>query len=502
MKLNKSKLEVIKGSVELPNNYSFSLPEKVLQFGTGVLLRGLPDFFIDKANKQGVFNGRVVVVKSTDKGDTKDFDEQNSLYTVCVRGIEKGNKVHENIVCSSISRVLTASKEWNNILDFAASPSLEIVISNTTEAGIAYLDEDIFNKTPKSFPAKLLAILYHRYKMYNGSKDRGLVIIPTELIPDNGDILKSIILKLAKKNDLNQDFINWVEENNSFCNSLVDRIVPGKPDEETLNALRQELGYDDELLTVAEAYSLWVIQGDEAIKSKLAFAEVDKAIVITPDIDLHRELKLRLLNGTHTLSCAVAFLSDLKTVKEAMDDESTEAFISILMKSEIAHSIPYPVAKEIAEDFSDKVLDRFRNPHIKHQWISISMNYTSKLKLRVVPLVIKYAELFGKVPELMAFGFAAYIRFMKAVKIDGNYYGEFNGSQYLINDEKAEHIFDLFTKANENVIKDILSDVSIWDTDLSLIPGFEETVKTFYQEIEKTSVKEVLKVTVGDKINA
>lgn len=500
MKLSKSTLENIKGLVELPNHNIFNFPEKVLQFGTGVLLRGLPDYYIDKANKQGVFNGRVVVVKSTNNGDTRNFDEQNSLYTLCIRGIEKGSKIHENIICSSISRVLTANKEWDDILDFVASPSLEIIISNTTEAGLVYQDEGVLTSIPHSFPGKLLALLFHRYKMYNGSKDRGLIIIPTELIPNNGDKLQEIVIRLAERNDLHEDFVRWIKESNSFCNSLVDRIVPGKPDEETLNTIKNELGYNDELLSMAEVYNLWVIQGDERIKSKLTFAEANKGIVITPDIDLHRELKLRLLNGTHTLSCAVAFLTGFETVKEAMDDENMEAFISNLMKSEIAAAIPYQVPAHLAIDFSDNVLDRFRNPHIKHQWLSISMNYTSKLKTRVVPLLNRYAELFFKTPDYMAFGFAAYIRFMNAEKINGAYYGEINGLKYQVNDDKIEYIHNLFSNT-DCIVKAILSDLTLWDTDLSSLPGFEQLVKEFYFSIEKTSVKEQLITRIENKVN-
>ncbi|WP_113664225.1 tagaturonate reductase [Pedobacter nanyangensis] len=504
MKLSRSTFAEIAGSVELPGPEVFNLPEKVLQFGTGVLLRGLPDHYIDQANKQGVFNGRVVVVKSTDKGDTKDFEEQNSLYTLCVRGIENGKKVHEDIVNASVSRVLNANEQWETILDFAASSSLELIISNTTEAGIAFVDENVLVSPPISFPGKLVSVLYHRFKMYNGARDKGLVIIPTELIADNGDKLKEIVLKLAVGNKLPSPFLDWLRECNTFCNSLVDRIVPGKPDEETLQAQKDALGYEDGLLIMAEAYSLWAIQGDEKIKSKLTFATVDKGVIITPDIDLHRELKLRLLNGTHTLSCAVAFLAGFGTVKQAMEDENMEAFIAGLMKSEIASAIPYQVPTDAAIDFSDKVLDRFRNPHIKHQWLSISMNYTSKLKARVVPLLKRYAELFHKAPELMAFGFASYIRFIKAEKIDGLYYGKINGTKYLINDDKIEHIYQLFLNNEGNIVQAILKDTALWDTDLSMLPGFEALVNGFYLTMANadTSVKEQLMNIIENKIDA
>ncbi|RZJ92008.1 MAG: tagaturonate reductase [Chryseobacterium sp.] len=500
MKLSKSTIGDLTSRAEMPDQSIFKLPEKVLQFGTGVLLRGLPDYYIDKANKQGIFNGRIVVVKSTDKGDTNDFDEQNSLYTLCVRGVEDGKMVHKNVINASISRVLNAKEEWELILDFAASSSLDIIISNTTEAGIVFVDENILSSPPVSFPGKLTSVLHYRYEMYNGAKDKGLIIIPTELIPDNGDKLKEIVVKLAESNHLSQGFLSWIEECNTFCNSLVDRIVPGKPDEETLRMQREELGYNDNLLIMSEAYSLWAIEGDENIKSRLTFAEADKGVVITSDIGLHRELKLRLLNGTHTLSCAVAFLAGFETVKEAMDDEYMEAFISQLMKSEIAAAIPYQVSTDLSINFSNKVLDRFRNPHIKHQWLSIAMNYSAKLKTRVVPLLKRYSELFQKAPQLMAFGFACYIRLMRAVKIDEHYYGEVKGLKYRINDDKISHVHQLSQDDNENIINAILKDEALWDIDLTALTGFEESVSAFYNAISETSVKEQLNTVAQHKM--
>lgn len=495
MKLNRNNFDNInKEETILPSEDIFNLPEKVLQFGTGVLLRGLPNYYIDKANRQGVYNGRVVVVKSTDNGSTADFDDQNSLYTICVRGIKDGEKIEENIVSSAISRVLTAGKDWEEILDFAASPTLELIISNTTEVGIQLVEEDdVHAFPPVSFPGKLLAILFHRYKMYNGSVDRGLVIIPTELIPDNASKLKEILLVLAKKNQLPAAFIKWMFECNTFCNSLVDRIVPGKPDSTMLSKIESKLGYKDDLLTMSEVYSLWAIEGDEKVQDKLSFGSVDKGVIVTPDINLHRELKLRLLNGTHTLSSGVAFLAGFDTVKEAMDDPKMESFIATLMKSEIANAIPYTVTEEITKVFSNNVLDRFRNPHIKHQWLSITMNYTSKLKMRVVPLLVNYYTRLNSIPILIAFGFSAYIHFMKGEKIDGRFYGTLNNKKYLINDDKAEYVVSIMNNSTpENLVQNILQDNSLWGEDLSQIPDFVRIVNKNLTEIEALSVKEKL----------
>src|SRR5437868_6127864 len=327
-------------SIEVPTEAMLELPEKVLQFGTGVLLRGLPDYFIDKANKKGIFNGRIVVVKSTDGGDAVSFDKQDGLYSLCVRGIENGESKEENIVCAAISRVLSAKNEWDKILECAKNPELKVIISNTTEVGIELVHDDITRYPPVSFPGKLLAFLHERYKAFNGSKDSGMVIVPTELIVDNGKKLESIVAELAHLNGLDDNFIDWLENSNSFCNSLVDRIVPGKPDVASKESLEKMLGYSDELLTMCEVYRLWAIEGDEKIASVLTFAQADEAVVIAKNIDLFRELKLRLLNGTHTLSSGIAVLSGIKTVKQAMDDATMSTYISNLMRKEIAPAIP------------------------------------------------------------------------------------------------------------------------------------------------------------------
>jgi len=467
-----------KDVVDVPDEKLFGLPEKVLQFGTGVLLRGLPDYFIDKANRKHVFNGRIVVVKSTDGGDAHAFEKQDSLYTICIRGIEDGKKIDKNIINSSISRVLSAKSDWDKVLECAHNPELTVVISNTTEVGIQLVNELITNTPPASFPGKLLAVLYERFKTFSGSEASGLVIVPTELITDNGKKLKDIILKLAAFNNLEAPFIKWLENSNRFCNTLVDRIVPGKPKPEPLEKLSVELGYSDDLLTMSEVYRLWAIEGDDKVKAVLSFAQVDDGVVITPDISLHKELKLRMLNGTHTLSCALAFLSGFKTVKNAMDDDKMVQFISDLMLKEIAPAIPYEIDAKAAEIFGSKVLDRFRNPHIEHFWISISMQYTSKLKMRVLPLIINYIRKFNKVPELMATGFAAYLLFLKPVKTeDGKYFGNWQGTEYPINDDEAAWFYEQWQGGETAaVVENILKNKDLWGTDLTLLPDFTANV--------------------------
>lgn len=488
MILNKANLSLIKSDkVEKPEAGVFDLPEKVLQFGTGVLLRGLPDYFIDKANRQGLFNGRVVVVKSTDKGGTDTFETQNGLYTLCIRGIDNGEKVEENRICSAISRVLSAKNHWREILQCAHNKDLQIIISNTTEVGITLVEESIHQEPPVSFPAKLLAFLYERYKACNGGAEGGMVIIPTELIVGNGDRLSEILFALAKFNKLEEAFIEWLKTNNIVCNSLVDRIVPGKPAADIKEQIEESLGYKDEMMIMGEVYRLWAIEGDDRVKEVLSFAPADKGVIIEPDIEKYRELKLRLLNGTHTLSCGLAFLSGIQTVKDAMEDKQFGQFIHDLMLNEIAPAIPAKVDSNEAERFGLQVLDRFRNPAIKHQWISITLQYTSKIRMRVVPVLLKYIEDYKKVPGHIALGFAAYLRFMKAEKKDGaGYTGIWDGKDYPINDDKASYFFEQWKNTNpDELVKKVLSDVDLWGTDLSQLVSFMQSVQANLRSLMK-----------------
>ncbi len=476
--------------VETVANTVFELPEKVLQFGTGVLLRGLPDYFIDKANKQGIFNGRVVVVKSTSGGDLAAFEKQDGLYSLCIRGIENNEPVFKNIICAAISRVLPAKEQWDEILSCAENPDMQVVISNTTEVGIVLTNDNMHASPPKSFPGKLLAFLYKRYKFFNGDTQKGMVVVPTELISENGDKLLSIILELAHQNGLEIPFIDWLENANQFCNSLVDRIVPGKPDENTKAVLQEQLGYQDDLLIMSEAYCLWAIQGNDTIKNILSFANADNGIVITEDIRLFKELKLRLLNGTHSLSCAVAFLSGITTVTEGMDNALISTYVKELMQQEIAKAIPYEVPLKDALAFSENVLDRFRNKDIEHLWINISLNYTAKLEMRIVAVLFRFVAQFGKVPDKIALGFAAFIVFMKATKqVNTKYYGQLQGEDYLIDDPHAAYFFEQWNSFETNeVVKNILSNEEFWKSDLTAIPGFLENVTEKVNEIKQNGM--------------
>ena len=507
MRLNKEL--ILKGKLppafNAPGADVFNLPEKVLQFGTGVLLRGLPDFYIDKANKQNVFNGRIVVVKSTG-GDVDEFAIQDGLYTQCIKGIVEGKPVEENIINASVSKVLSAQNNWKEILQYAESIDMQVIISNTTEIGIELkADDDIYAALPKSFPGKLLAFLFKRFQHFNGSHESGMVIIPTELIVDNGIKLKEIVLKLAAINNLSNEFIEWIREANDFCNSLVDRIVPGALKKQDQLTFEKKAGYTDALTIMSEPYSLWAIESSsDKTKNILSFCTVDNTVIITPDINKYRELKLRLLNATHTFSCALAYLAGFDLVYESMNDDAVCKFFRQLMLQEIAPCITGDtITHEEAVIFANSVIDRFCNPFIEHKWLSISMNYTAKMKMRCVPLILNYYKRAGKIPSYMAAGFAAYILFTKPVELtDGIYYGKTHEKKYKIDDNNAAQFYELWKNYSANeVAQKVLSDELLWGTDLTTIPAFAALVQYFFQQFNRSEFKYVIaRLSHGGKV--
>jgi tagaturonate reductase len=497
---NISKISGGKG-VDIPKRASFSMPEKVLQFGTGVLLRGLPDYFINKANQNNIFNGRIVVVKSTEKGDAGAFDTQDGLYTVCIRGLENGKQVDKKVINASISRVLSAQTQWLEILACASNPDLRVIISNTTEMGIKLMEEDLISALPPvSFPGKLLSFLYKRFLIFKGSEESGMVILPTELIPVNGELLKQICVRLAEINHYGPVFMNWLIKANDFCNTLVDRIVPGAlPYNERQKVLNQ-LGYEDHLMIMAEPYSLWAIETSRSrTREILSFAKDEKGVILTERIDKHRELKLRLLNAPHTFVCALAIWSRYSTVKEAMQHDPFRSLITELIYQEIIPSITNgEIGEKEAKTFAAKVLDRFSNPFIDHEWISISFQYTSKISMRCIPVLLNYYKREGKAPHYIALGFAAYILFMCSQKNEkGEYTGKMNGTDYVINDDKASILHTYWQKGSTaEVVNAVLSDESLWNTDLTDLFQFEKTVLDNIERIKNKKIESLLQSSI------
>jgi tagaturonate reductase len=492
MILSKNNLSAItSNNVVKPMVNCFDLPVKVIQFGTGVLLRGLSDYIIDKANREQIFNGRIVVVKSTRQGDLKAFREQDNLYTLLIRGVENNHKKKENVICSAIAYVVSADGNWQKIIALAISPDLKVILSNTTEIGLQYVEESIHLSPPSSFPAKLLALLYKRYEHFNRNIEKKLIVIPTELLPNNGEILKEIIVQLADFNELENEFKLWLDETTFFCNSLVDRIVTGHPSSEEKIVIEGELGYSDDLMIIAEAYYLWAIEGNDAVKEILSFEKTDENIIVTADINNFRELKLRLLNGTHTLSCALAILMKFKSVGEAVDDKSFLLFMKSLM-TEIGESIPGKIDAKEAIDFSAKVLDRFRNPYIKHLWVNISQQYTIKMKTRVIPIIVESAKRFNKVSRAITIGFAAYLVFMRSQKIGAEYKGEYLGDDHSVVDEKAPYFFNIWQIDGWEKLNMKLKNDELWGYDLSLLTGFSAAVRHYVKGILKGNIHQLL----------
>jgi len=456
------------------------LPEKVLQFGTGVLLRGLCDYSIDKANKQGIFNGRVVVVKSTDSGGADDFETQHGLYTHFVKGIDNGQTVDETVINASISRLLSAKSQWGQVLACAANPHMQVIISNTTEVGIAYTEEDVHAAPPASFPGKLLAFLLERYKVFGGSQGSGMVIVPTELIVNNAGKLKEILVALARFSNAGEAFIDWLECHNHFCNSLVDRIVPGKLAATEKAAAEHALGYTDELMIMSEVYSLWAIEcAKPEVLQALSFSLADKGVVLAHDITKFRELKLRLLNGAHTFTCGLAVLAGLDTVKAAMANEAFLGFIKKLMLHEIAPGlVNESLTIEEAKNFALTVIDRFSNPYIEHRWLSITLQYSSKMLMRNVPNLLNHYAHSSTVPDCMALGFACYLRFMQSHKNEqGQYVGHALGKDYSINDDKAGLLHQHYDRKELlPFVYEVLGDERLWGRDLNSLLGFTDAV--------------------------
>lgn len=499
MKLNHNALANLKANSNLfiPDLSARNFPERVLQFGTGVLLRALPDFIIDKANQSGNFDGKIVMVKSTNAGDSNDFKEQDGLFTVCVRGRSNGLDVAENHLISSVSRVLNANEEWNSILQLASSPNLEFVFSNTTEVGISKVKDSIYDQPPVSFPGKLLSFLYNRFTFFKGDSTKGLIIIPTELILDNGKVLNQIILELAKENSLSENFIDWLNNCNYFCNSLVDRIVPGKLSNEDKLNIEQELGYQDELMIMSEVYQLWAIEVPRNLDpTRIRFAKNNPAVIVATNIEKYRELKLRLLNAAHTFSCGIALFAGFNSVKEAMDNQPFSTFLEELMKQEI---IPVMISKEIsesdAESFAQHVLDRFRNNYIEHLWINISVQYAAKMQMRNIDLMKRYLLQQKNIPEHMLIGFAAFLLWMKcSINADGDYIQSINGRDFIVQDIHAGLFASAWKSPNIwTTVNQILSDENIWGEDLTKYISFTQDVVDALNKLIKDGVSLYLK---------
>ena len=471
-----------------PTAGMLELPEKVMQFGTGGFLRAFADYFIDEANRQGVFSGRVVMVGSTGSKRTSLLNAQGGLYTVRVQGVRKGDIVEEHRVICSVSRALSAKDHWDEVVQLAKSPDLELVISNTTELGVVYDPDDTYAEAaPRSFPGKLTAVLFERATHYSYAPDRGLVVLPCELITQNGDTLKSIVMKLAEDWALGDEFMGWLNTSVYFCNTLVDRIVPGTPAKDVLDALYNQLGYTDAMLTNAEVYKLWPIEGPPEALERITFARANPDVVLTEDVHPYKERKVRILNGAHTSSVPVAFLMGEETVIGMMENPKTAAFVRNVMLENIVPSLDVPGGVAFAEE----VLDRFKNPFLRHKLIDISWQSTSKWRLRLLPSIQRYYEKHNALPLHICAGFAAYLVFMRGVsEKDGVIYGEWNGQAYPIRDDQASFYKKAWAdvdatdqQAVQTFVTSICKHEPFWGNTLTAIPGFNERITMYCWQI-------------------
>ncbi|MGB9976024.1 tagaturonate reductase [Thermovenabulum sp.] len=501
VKLNK---QLLKGNFEFPSDlevqdFPEDLPEKVIQFGEGNFLRAFVDWMFHQMNKAHLFNGRVVVVQPIAEGLVEKLNQQDGLYTLILRGLKDGVPTEIKEIISSVSRGINPYTQWEEFLRCAEDPNIEFVISNTTEAGIYYDKNDSLDKRPPvSFPGKLVAYLFHRYKHFSGDPTKGMVIIPCELIDRNGDNLRKIVLQLSKDWNLPEEFIKWVEENNIFLNTLVDRVVTGYPKDE-ITEIISKLGYEDELLDTGELFHLWVIEGPKELSEKLPFTKVGLNVIWTDDMTPYRTRKVRILNGAHTSSVPAAFLYGLETVGEMMDHDVMGEYVKNIIYDEIIPSID--LDKKMLTDFADSVIERFRNPFIKHYLISILLNSSSKFKTRVLPSIIEYYRRFGKLPEKLTFSMAALIAVYKDGRVEGTSMvarrekGEFIMKDDLPVLQFLENTWKKFNGSLESAIevaREVLGNIDLWEEDLNNIPGFTEKVGNYLYQISAEGIRETV----------
>lgn len=472
-----------RGDVLVPPAALLDLPERVVQFGTGAFLRGFVEFFVDEANRRGEFDGRIVAVSSTGSGRDDVLTAQNGLYTLATQGVDAGTARKEYRVVASLSRALPAHDRWSDVLACARNPELELIVSNTTEVGIALdPDDDPALDPPRSFPGKLTRFLLERARAFDFDTARGVVVLPCELIEDNGDRLREIVLALAERWRLGDEFRHWVETAVPFCNTLVDRIVPGAPGADDAASIRHALGYRDDLVTTCEVYRLFAIEADDAVRARIRFAGADRGIVVTNDVRPYRARKVRLLNGTHTISVAAALLCGCETVREAVEQELVGRFIRQALFDELVPGVDAPGA----EAFAAEVMDRFANPFIRHALFDITLQGTMKMRVRVVPAIVEYAARTGRVPASLAFGFAAYLAFMR-----GDLQAERRRAGLAVPaDDHGAAVRDRWTLVERGgdlagLVRATCADVATWGTDLAAVPGFADAVTDHLERIDR-----------------
>ena len=407
--------------------------ERIIQFGEGGFLRGFADWMLQIVNEITDFDGKVVVVQPIEKGMCDVLSEQNCEYTHICRGLEGVETKRINV----ISRCVKPYDDFEGYMRLAENPDFRFVISNTTEAGIRFDENDKTEDRPaKTFPAKLTQLLKKRFDLGLS----GFIFLPCELIDKNGENLKKCVLKYADLWELGEEFTNWIEKENIFCNTLVDRINTGYPKDE-------DTGIDDKMLNTSEYFHLWVIEGYKDLFTEIPFDKCGLNVILTDNLEMYRTRKVRILNGAHTSLVPYALLSGFDTVKSCMDDEKMLSHIKACVYDEIIPTLDLP--KEELTEYADNVLKRFANPYIKHYLSSIALNSVSKFKVRVLPSILEYIKRFNKMPETLIFSFAKLIEFYRTD---------------MTNDDK-----DVTAFMKTASVKEILSNTKLWDEDLSYL---------------------------------
>ena len=446
-------------------------PVRAVQFGAGMFLRGFADWMLEALAERCGWEGSVTVVKSTSRPGAEALAEQNGLYTVALRGLENGEPVETFRAIKVIDRVLNATRDYAEYAALAQCPTLRFVLSNTTEAGIAPDDGDELKLCPpRSYPGKLTKFLYERAEHFAYAPDKGLIVLPCELIERNGQTLRSLVLRSAERWGLGARFIDWVTHCCAFADTLVDRIVTGYPADAP--ALWQKLGYRDEALVAAEPYALWVIACPADVERELPLRRAGLPVVYTHDLTPYRTRKVRVLNGAHTAFVPAAYLAGFTIVRDAVLDADFAAFIRSALSKEVLPTIDQPRAE--LDAYAGSVLERFANPYIDHRLLAICLNSVSKWRARILPTLLDCAALGLPAPRL-AFSLAALIALYKA-------------HPDLMQDDPAA--LDCLIRQD---VSDILRAQALWGMDLTEIPGFAAQVEDWFARIGRHGVRACIK---------
>lgn len=450
-------------------------PTRVIQFGEGNFLRAFIDWQIQQMNKQGLFNGGVEVVQPISAGRTKDLDQQDDLYTVLLEGKLEGKTVQEHEVVECINGTVRPTEDFNAYLDLAKIDTVQFIFSNTTEAGISYdpTDQLIPDQAPKSYPGKLTALLYKRFKL--GKK--GFQIIPCELINHNGNKLKEFVLKYADLWQLGDDFKQWVNSENDFYATLVDRIVPGYPKDRAAE-LEQQWGYHDNSIVKAEPFLIFVIEGNQKLNTLLPLKKAGINVVITDNMQPYRNRKVSLLNGPHTTMSPIARLAGIETVGEVMADKDFYKFINDEMYKEIIPTVDLP--EDELKAYAEGVKERFENPFVKHELSSIALNSISKFTARLLPTLKRYVAKENKLPLRITLALAAYLKI---------YSGKADFAPQDTADVMA--IFDQI-KDKPDYVHLALTETHFWGEDLTQIPGLEDQVNTYLKALSTKGARQIV----------